>query len=75
MFNGIVSNTWNHLTVNKTISVEYLELFTWIQNRITGIIYQCLEPFGYANEWIVLNRIISVKEQYLKPLHCVQTND
>ena len=29
----------------------------------------------WANKWVILNRIISVRKQYLKPFNCVPTNE
>ena len=44
-------------------------------NWIIGIRLQYLEPFDYVNEWIVLNRTINVKLQYLVSLNYMKTND
>ena len=54
------SNTWNLFSVPK--------LNFWYPIAVLGTIWLC------ANEWIMFNRIIWVKQERLKSLHCQQTN-
>ena len=56
------------------LSMEYFKSFNGMQNRIIYIVYHTLKILLSANELIALERI-SVKEQFLKILHCLQTND
>ena len=65
------SNIWNDLSVCKQmIDIELDWNTRWILMLKSN-------PWNHliANKWLILNRIISIKWQYLKLLIYVRTND
>ena len=67
------TNEWVMLNRTLRMELEFLEQFNYVQIKL--FVFEILETTSLnTNKLLILDRIINVWDQYLKPFICEKTN-